>query len=508
MVEMTTKSRQCQPVPDGAEHLSRLATHVTEIQERQLAVLQQAANELALVKQRLNQDQKQVEAAHAQKEPYLAKISELNRRILALEDENYTLRTSAQQIEQQYYNYTIQLQRSFNTLRETLLLQAQTLDQQVRLFTVDSSRHLDNILQAVDAVEFPSFQHVTPVSTPEQTQRRIEQGATAVEAELDRLEKDLHRPVPAPPLFAPTAPLAQPEPTEADKKKKDGRRFRLRLFSRKKLTSSQETAITTPAIKEKKPVAVAEPKKKEGKIVAPVEPIVEEPVKEKKSQRHPVRRFVVRTAVWALILGGGYYGWATFKHTTQANLQQALSNHPTSSVAGASTDSATTSSTAATADPTTNTDMSDRSYPESFAELPFDQTVWETTTDPDLGITIDYPKNTTNRVRIIGGNNLWFLRKNGYLVKVSRFETSLQLNDWWAINKQDYTSDNTVDKTTFKNLPAWHVTPIDKTDYTGDSYFVRRNDSILQIWIKNEDPTTDDGQRLQRMVNSLQFLGK
>jgi hypothetical protein len=135
----------------------------------------------------------------------------------------------------------------------------------------------------------------------------------------------------------------------------------------------------------------------------------------------------------------------------------------------------------------------------------FDDSIWQKSTDPEFGLSLDFPKNATNRVRIVGGSNLWFLRKNGYLLKIGRIQTSQTLQAWWDENKKEYEADYTLTKSTFKDLPAWKAESILKTNTSGHQYFLKKADGIYQIWIKDEDPKSDDGQRIQRMVESLQF---
>lgn len=208
----------------------------------------------------------------------------------------------------------------------------------------------------------------------------------------------------------------------------------------------------------------------------------------KPRKRRGVKRLAVRFVTLALITATGYAGWNWLVTDTVDS----------GSVAGASTE---TLPETAEVTPTFDT------YTESFAEVPFEQTEWEKTTDYEFGLSLDYPKNATNRVRVIGGSNLWFLRKNGYLLKISVIPSSLTLTDWWKENQETYASPNNLKVTegSFKDLPAVIAESRQKTATSGTSYFIKRDQGIFHIWIKDEPAITDDGQRLGRMVESLTF---
>jgi exonuclease VII large subunit len=233
------------------------------------------------------------------------------------------------------------------------------------------------------------------------------------------------------------------------------------------------------------PVALPEPEA----VVLPVEhtplPALELPLqKTKKSRTFSGRKFALRTVSLGLIVAVGYAGWHQFG-------KGSVSSADAGEVAGAST--------VVTASP------SPEPYAQSYVDLPFNQTVWDTANDSEFGLTFDYPKNTSNRVRTLGGNNLWVLRHNGYLMKISLIESQQTLDAWWQENQKTYADGLKTTKTTFKSMPALYVESKEKTMTSGSSYFIKRTTGIFQIWIKDEPATTDDGQRLTRMVDSLTF---
>lgn len=204
----------------------------------------------------------------------------------------------------------------------------------------------------------------------------------------------------------------------------------------------------------------------------------------KKKHKGGFRRVAVRFAVFALLATGGYLGW---------NKYLAPSSEA-GSVAGIQTGSEQPGG------------AEQERYREAYADVPFEQTQWETLNDPDLGISIDWPKNTTNMSRVVGGTNLWFLRKNGYLFRFSIPDSVvLPLDQWWDQNKATYLNNATETRVTFKGKPAVRVTQREVSATSGTSYYFSTKLGITQVWVKDEPPTTDDGQRLKRMVDSLTF---
>ncbi len=243
-----------------------------------------------------------------------------------------------------------------------------------------------------------------------------------------------------------------------------------------------ETTPVAPTPVQEKPVPVAP-------VILPVqhapahpqELLFEAPRHPKKARTFSGRRFALRAVTASLIVVSGYGGWNFIK--------KAAGPTETGDVAGAAVVAS------ATPEP----------YAESFADVPFEQTEWEVANDGEFGIQFDYPKNASNRTRTLGGNNLWVLRKNGYLLKISRFQTTDTLETWWTANQKNYTDESKGVKTTFKGFPAIYVESKVKTVTSGSSYFVQRTDGIYQIWIKDESAATDDGQRLTRMMESFTF---
>jgi hypothetical protein len=197
-----------------------------------------------------------------------------------------------------------------------------------------------------------------------------------------------------------------------------------------------------------------------------------------------LRTFAIRSIAFALI---GIIAWSGFKFVSAHN------KGDVGQVAGVSTAS------------TPNPDDSTEKYKESYAAVTFEDTQWETLTDTDLGFSIRYPKNASNLVRTVGGSNDWFLRFDGYMMRVSKEETVSNLDQWWAASKDFYADGNTSTKGTFKGHPAWIIKPLQTSITSGTTSVVSVPGGIMQVWTKDEDPNTDDGKRLAKMVESFSF---
>jgi hypothetical protein len=147
------------------------------------------------------------------------------------------------------------------------------------------------------------------------------------------------------------------------------------------------------------------------------------------------------------------------------------------------------------------------SFAESFVDLPFAETEWAELVDPDMGVTVSWPKNTSNLSRVVGGSNLWFIRKGSYLMKISiASPNAVGLNDWWADAKTRYTEQGTSSNSTIAGNTAIKLTPTATTETSGTTYFLEASVGIMSIWVKDELPTSDDGKRIARMISSLKII--
>lgn len=217
---------------------------------------------------------------------------------------------------------------------------------------------------------------------------------------------------------------------------------------------------------------------------------VSPPPKEKKPRVHPKKKVLQRALLTFLLAAVGYIGALGSR---QLNL--GFGAHASGQVAGASI--VVSSPSAAPQQ------MSDQA-PEAQAEIPFRDTLWDTDMNSDFGVRFDYPRNTSKLVSTVGSSNIWVIRKDGYLLKINKQDASGQtLDQYWASIQDNYASDYSISKTSFKGQPAIFLQPQQPGQNAGGTYLVKWKNTILSIWVKNEPPTTDDGQRIARIVSSF-----
>jgi len=145
-------------------------------------------------------------------------------------------------------------------------------------------------------------------------------------------------------------------------------------------------------------------------------------------------------------------------------------------------------------------------YPNAFLNVPFDQTIWTIHNDSEFGVKINYPKNTSHRHKPIGSNNIWFIRKHGYILSLERIQSNDTLEIYWEKNKSDVLYE--IEKTTFKKFPALHLILKDNLSIKGNIYLIKANGFIYKIWYKTFYPgeNPDDQQRVMAMLESLEFI--
>lgn len=145
-------------------------------------------------------------------------------------------------------------------------------------------------------------------------------------------------------------------------------------------------------------------------------------------------------------------------------------------------------------------------HPEAYVDLPFSDTQWEAYQAPDMGVKINYPKNISFRWRPVGSDYLWFLRKDGYLLKIEKIGGSQSLDSVSAnVSKGiKYKADNK----TIRGLPTIHLTLQEEMPVKGNVYLVQFEGFIYKIWYRTFEPgeNDDDAQRVNKMLESLDFV--
>ncbi len=151
-----------------------------------------------------------------------------------------------------------------------------------------------------------------------------------------------------------------------------------------------------------------------------------------------------------------------------------------------------------------NTSPEDR-YKEAFTDEPFENSNWVTYENPELGFKIEYSKNTSNLYQPLDSTSTWFLRKNGYLVKIDKITTEQTLEEYQASQKSGI--DYKVENATFAGQPALLLTLNEYMEVQGNYYLVKNGSDLYKIWYKTFAPgeEVDDEQRVQRMIGSFNF---
>jgi len=212
------------------------------------------------------------------------------------------------------------------------------------------------------------------------------------------------------------------------------------------------------------------------------------PAKSKKkpdSSKH--LRLIVRRVLLTLLVGAiGYAGLLGTKHFT-------ASRASVNQVAGASTD--TPATPAATPDP-------------SQAQVAFRDTLWDTSVNPDYNISFDWPRNAAKLSDVPGGQNIWVVRKSGYLFRVARSDVvgDETLDQYWNTVKDTYDDSVTINHSSFKAQPAIILTPNGSAAISGTTYIIKYKNTFLTFWVQVLDPGSDDGQRLAKIVDSIKLL--
>jgi len=137
-------------------------------------------------------------------------------------------------------------------------------------------------------------------------------------------------------------------------------------------------------------------------------------------------------------------------------------------------------------------------------DLPFDQTSWAQFDDPILGFRISYPIDLVEKLHT--GSSITFLRKQGFLLKIQKSNSTSSLQDFWETQKDTGLSYDTQ-PTKLRSYDALHLILLDSSDYPGNRYLVKNQDSIYDIWYATQSDKfpPDDFKRVQKMLDSFAF---
>lgn len=148
----------------------------------------------------------------------------------------------------------------------------------------------------------------------------------------------------------------------------------------------------------------------------------------------------------------------------------------------------------------------EKKYKEAYADLPFAETAWSSYSDNEMGISLEYPKNTSYKLKPVGSTNIWFLRKTGYLLKIEKLTGQYTLGEVrdGIVASAKYKSENVV----VRGNSTIHLVLEDDLPIKGNIYLTSVNNAIYKIWYKTFLPgeNPDDEARVRKMLDSLDFV--
>lgn len=140
----------------------------------------------------------------------------------------------------------------------------------------------------------------------------------------------------------------------------------------------------------------------------------------------------------------------------------------------------------------------------SQTNVSFEETIWETFSDNSLGVRVKYPLNAVKLNKT--DSNVTFQRKDGYIFKIQRIETGLDLEEYWK-QIQATSLKHVSSNTTFAGKEALLLELQETTQYPGNRYLVKLDNAIIDIWFATAGPKfeADDIKRVDEMLKSVAF---
>lgn len=137
---------------------------------------------------------------------------------------------------------------------------------------------------------------------------------------------------------------------------------------------------------------------------------------------------------------------------------------------------------------------------------PFDETRWEDLKITNMGIRIKYPIELVEHVHT--QTSITFLRKDSYILKITKHSTDQSLEDFWEEIK-DKGLKYTATPQEFHGREALLLTLEETTTYPGNKYLIKGyGEEIYELWFATNDPiySEDDIKRAQYMLDSFAIL--
>jgi len=147
-------------------------------------------------------------------------------------------------------------------------------------------------------------------------------------------------------------------------------------------------------------------------------------------------------------------------------------------------------------------------YTTANATLPYSKTQWKVLDNFVFNFQIQYPLNTSALVRNAAGDQIWFLRRDGYMMKINILQSKESLMDYY--NALQNTSEYSMSKVTFAKKNALLLQGnYSQMTIPSNQYIVANKGTIFDIWYEIYDPKKypDDVTRISQMLQSFAFIG-
>lgn len=215
---------------------------------------------------------------------------------------------------------------------------------------------------------------------------------------------------------------------------------------------------------------------------------------------HYVRVFGCVGILLAVFIGGGVYLYKmydAYAKANQAKVQAEISKQ-------LATPSGIVLPSTSTGDP-----LADN--PQTQAVVPFNKTVFTSISNAVYHFSMVYPSNTTYIQRSADGDELWFLRRSGYMFKVNIYPVTKTQTAASFVNTLNDKSAYTASNAKLNGMNSMLLTQIDTTaQVVGNEYVLKaaKYNEIFVIWyqIYPDNRYPDDAQRIQTMLKSFRII--
>jgi hypothetical protein len=264
---------------------------------------------------------------------------------------------------------------------------------------------------------------------------------------------------------------------------------------------------TTPQTPPPAPASTPAPAEKPKEVVKdePKDAVVEAKILDpKKKKKKMLITGAAAVAVLIVLSGAFSLQMKAGSEVDDALVEEYLKQQTEGDVAGIATENPAAPGQAAA--PPVQAQAQPTKFDQAQADVPFEQTVWDKFKEPIFGIEMEYPINAVNIIKT--DSSITFIRKNGYIFKVQKVDTALELEEYWKQIKATSLNYKVTPKD-FAKQKALHLELEDITDFPGDRYLVKMGDAIFDVWYAtaSEKFVQDDMKRVERMLSSVVFAG-